>query len=463
VTTLSLEQLCQEKQEWEQRCEQLQSASTLSAMVWIALQMGLFIARLLLEKELENRAQQLLAWGNCSKCGTKMQSKGWQSRQMETLVGKIGWKRRVGRCPKGCAQSLAIPLDEALGIKPHQSSSEELIRLGCLLSVVMPYELASWILGQWSGLSVSASTLWNWVQVKGKQAEAELEAQLQGQAEGEDCQPEAMEASLAALSLAISADGVMVPFRPIPHSPKGKTLWREIKVGILVRLGSRINRAGECLPQLLHRRVVAVLGNIDAFIPRLRLEARRQSFESAPQVIWLSDGGRGFWRVYRTCFAHCAIAVLDFYHAAGHLWRATTSLFDDPLSSSAKAWFTRWRHQLRHGHHLHVLTTLTALINSDVLTGKTLLTLRQVQAYFQRHHRHIRYQQFEQQQIPLGSGMIESACKWLIQQRFKGVGMRWSEDGFNHLLALRIAWVNQRFDALFPTVPLTVQSYSPNP
>jgi len=48
-----------------------------------------------------------------------------------------------------------------------------------------------------------------------------------------------------------------------------------------------------------------------------------------------------------------------------------------------------------------------------------------------------------------------SACKWLIQQRFKGVGMRWSEDGFNHLLHLRLAWVNRRFDTLFSDEPLT--------
>jgi hypothetical protein len=51
--------------------------------------------------------------------------------------------------------------------------------------------------------------------------------------------------------------------------------------------------------------------------------------------------------------------------------------------------------------------------------------------------------------LPLGSGMVESACKWLIQQRFKGVGMRWSEEGFNHLLHLRLAWVNGSFEALW--------------
>lgn len=67
-----------------------------------------------------------------------------------------------------------MPLDPALGLNPHQQSSEELIRLECLLSVVMPYELASWILSQWSGLSVSAATLWNCVQRRGHKAHSEL-------------------------------------------------------------------------------------------------------------------------------------------------------------------------------------------------------------------------------------------------------------------------------------------------
>jgi uncharacterized membrane protein len=138
-------------------------------------------------------------------------------------------------------------LDEAIGITPHQASSDELIRLGCLLSVVMPYELASWMLGQWSGLSVSASTLWNWVQAQGKQAQAELSAQLQQQAAGEACELEVLDASLAALPLAISADGVMVPFRPSAQTATGKTKWQEVKVGVLARLGMRQNKAGECL------------------------------------------------------------------------------------------------------------------------------------------------------------------------------------------------------------------------
>jgi len=262
-----------------------------------------------------------------------------------------------------------------------QQSSEEVIRLGCLLSLVMPYELASWMLSQWSGLSVSASSLWSWVQQRGQQAQTALMEQLQAQADGAEVPPEPLDATLAALPLAIGADGVMVPFRPTPKTAKGKTRWREVKVGILARLGTRLTRAHVEVPRLLHRRLVAMLGDIDQFIPQFQLEAQRQAFESAPQVIWLGDGGRGFWRVYRTCFAHCAVAVLDFYHAAGHLARATQAMFGESHSAQAKAWFRCWRHLLRHGRTRDVLRALTGLLNSGLFSGAAFTTLVQVQAY----------------------------------------------------------------------------------
>jgi hypothetical protein len=354
-----------------------------------------------------------------------------------------------------------VPLDAQLGILPHQRHSEEVMRLGCLFSVIMPYETASWLLGQVCGLSVSVSSLWNWVQQYGATAATALTAQLQAQADGQAITPEVLTQVLLDLPLAIAADGVMVPFRPVAQSANGKTQWREVKVGIFARLGHRLTQAGQTVPQLLQRRLVAILGEIDQFIPLMKLEAQYQSLDTAPQVVWLSDGGRGYWRVFRTCFAHCAIPVLDFYHAAGHLWRATTALFEHaPQSTAAKAWFHRWRHQLRHGQHHTVLAALTRLVNTNLLSGKSLVTLIQVQAYFQRHHRHIRYQHLAQQQLPLGSGMVESACQWLIQQRFKGVGMRWSESGFNHLLLLRLAWANHRFDDLFPACQDAKQRYS---
>ena len=96
-----------------------------------------------------------------------------------------------------------------------------------------------------------------------------------------------------------------------------------------------------------------------------------------------------------------------------------------------------------------MLGDLAEALEIETLSKESRETLEKVHAYLSRHQDHIDYATYKELGLPLGSGMAESACKWLIQQRFKGVGMRWSEEGFNHLLHLRLAWVNGTFETLF--------------
>ncbi len=124
----------------------------------------------------------------------------------------------------------------------------------------------------------------------------------------------------------------------------------------------------------------------------------------------------------------------DCFRAASHLARATQALFGTLNSAEAQAWFRRWQHLLRHGEAHRVRRALTQLIYLPGWSTSAFSTLLQVQAYFQRHHRHPRYQHVERLGLDLDSEMVESACKWLIQQCFKGIDRCWSEDGFNHLL-----------------------------
>lgn len=86
----SLEQLCLSQPEGTEGYAALQSAKSLSEMVWNALQMGLLVARLLVEQALVQRAQAAVTWGNGPHCGSRLHSKGWQARPIQTWVGKIG-------------------------------------------------------------------------------------------------------------------------------------------------------------------------------------------------------------------------------------------------------------------------------------------------------------------------------------------------------------------------------------
>ena len=81
-------------------------------------------------------------------------------------------------------------------------------------------------------------------------------------------------------------------------------------------MGQHRTRTGKVITRLRQRRLVAVLGDIDALKPRVWLEAVRQGISTAPQVVWLSDGARGLWRLYEEQWAAVAVGILD---QRGHL------------------------------------------------------------------------------------------------------------------------------------------------
>ena len=426
----------------------VEDAHSLTALILAAWQVARVLTMHLVEAVLAERRQHPARWPRCPQCGAGLRSKGFAKRQITSLFGPIQWRRRVGRCPHGCETPQVVPLDEALGIQPHQRSSGEFQALGCALAVFVPFATAARLLGWYSGSIVSPQAVWGWVQAAGQQAMETLQQHLHALAQGDLPAPEALAAELAAAPLVLGADGVMVPFRPTGGQPTGKTRWHEVQVGVLARLGQHRTRTGKVITRLRQRRLVAVLGDIEALKPRLWLEAVRQGLSTAPQVVWLSDGARGLWRLYEEQLAAVAVGILDFYHAVQYLWKGAAAWLDG-RTTRARRWFGWARHRLRHGQPDGGLADLVEALAVEGLPDSARDTLTALYAYLERHRDHIDYAKYKDLGLPMGSGMVESACKWLIQQRFKGVGMRWSEDGFNHLLHLRLAWVNGSFETLF--------------
>ena len=61
----------------------------------------------------------------------------------------------------------------------------------------------------------------------------------------------------------------------------------------------------------------------------------------------------------------------------------------------------------------------------------------------------MRYPEFRAAGLPVGSGVVESACD-TVAGRLKRGGMRWSvEGGANPILALRCWWLDDRWDGFF--------------
>ena len=174
--------------------------------------------------------------------GHKLHSKGLAKRHITTLVGVIHFSRRTGRCPNRCQIGLVAPLDAQLQLAKHQRSGLPLQRLACLLAVFVPFETATQLLEEMIGISIRPRSVWDWVQNAGQRSIEALKSQLDTFEQGKPMPLDSIDPTIEQLPILIGADGVMVPFRRQKETPKGTTLWREVKVAIVTRFRPRRRR-----------------------------------------------------------------------------------------------------------------------------------------------------------------------------------------------------------------------------
>ena len=75
--------------------------------------------------------------------------------------------------------------------------------------------------------------------------------------------------------------------------------------------------------------------------------------------------------------------------------------------------------------------------NGQKLSKELTEKLQKSVTYFKNHKHQMAYSDYQSKNYPIGSGVIEAACKTLIKQRLCLSGMRWKEKGAAAVLSLR--------------------------
>ena len=241
--------------------------------------------------------------------------------------------------------------------------------------------------------------------------------------------------------MAVSLDGVMLHIR-------GEG-WKEVKLVAI----SAVERAaavvacavGESVSRLSQHSYRAGLWEAAVFAHQQWAEATQRGLEKAQQIVAVNDGAAWIWGIVAMCYTPC-IEVLDWWHAVQKLWLIAQVLFGDG-NEVGHAWVGKqqgwlWAGQLRPLFHY---------IRQRYPHGQPLPDeLRQAVGYFFHHRHRMRYQQFRQAGCPVGSGVVESACKVVVQARMKQAGMTWSRPGAQVMLALRSTILSERWDTVWP-------------
>ncbi len=273
---------------------------------------------------------------------------------------------------------------------------ERVVRLATLIA---SFERASQELSYLTSTDVPETTVRRLTEAAGK---AHVEVQ---QAETESIRKKRPKAPQGPAVQQLSVDGAMVPV------VGGE--WAEVKTLVVGELTGQ--EPGEPV-RAVNLSYFSRLADAKSFTLDALYETHRRGTPEAEAVIAVNDGAvweQEFMR-YR---APNSVRVLDYSHAAGYLSTAGQAVYG-PGTKECCEWVERQRHELRHGDPEAVIEELRRLLASS--SGETKKVVGSSLGYLQKREEQIRYAELELQGVPIGSGIVESANKLLVEERLSG-------------------------------------------
>jgi hypothetical protein len=326
-------------------------------------------------------------------------------RHIDGLQGWMDYERMRYRCHE-CRKTY-FPLDEELELGNSGMSLQKESQL-TMLSVHMPYEDAKKVYEEMTGHQTGAMTVHRAVQRWGSKIEDLVDPQLP-ENEGKEH---------------VVGDGVMVPLR--------EEGWKEAKVGAHYK----VNEDREA--QTIH--YTATLGNREEFGQRLYELANQPCLEKTAEMAYVGDAAEWLDGIQEQHFP-LAERIVDVFHAKEYLWDVANAFYQKG-TAQAKEWAESKVEQLMKADQEGLQRSLAHMKAKNPEQKETLANARR---YFKNHGHKMDYPRYEDKGLHIGSGIAEAACKHVVQSRFKRSGMRWSRQGAEKLLQLRVAYLNHQW------------------
>ena len=141
--------------------------------------------------------------------------------------------------------------------------------------------------------------------------------------------------------------------------------------------------------------------------------------------------------------------LIGYIHVSGYLGKAAAALHPaDP--QAAREWADGQRLRVLHGRARAVAATLASVAARARAKASTphlyLADVDKAVTYLNNNHLHMRYGKALANGWPIAAGIIEGACRFVIEDRSGITGARWSPDGAEVILKLRAVVINGDLD-----------------
>lgn len=231
-------------------------------------------------------------------------------------------------------------------------------------------------------------------------------------------------AETAPSTLIVEIDGSMLPMLKD---------WKEAKLAILYRdeHSAPIKTRGH----LSRAHYVGTLDGLEVFRAKLTSALVAERAYEAERVAFLGDGAPWIWNLAEEV-CPSAIQVLDWPHVVEHVVAAGKILFGEH-DACVELWRNRATDLLWNGDVNTLLDELsTCAFMARAEKRDAVVGLRR---YLTNNRERVRYADFREQGLPIGSGAIESAHRHVLQRRLKLAGQHWTPEKAEKLVQLRAA------------------------
>jgi hypothetical protein len=209
--------------------------------------------------------------------------------------------------------------------------------------------------------------------------------------------------------------------------------WHEVKTGVVYE-----GKCGEDgSDESGEKHYLSAREPAKQFAKRLSVAAAQAGVEGADEVVVIGDGAPWIWKLADRDYS-AATQIVDLWHAKQHIWSLAEAQYGEE-SPQGKRWA---RHQCRRLEQEGPEPLLRALVRMKPRTKRAAKRLRREQGYFARNAHRMRYPQFRERGLMIGSGPVEAGCKLVVGHRLKRPGMRWKQPGADSILALRCLVLN---------------------
>jgi hypothetical protein len=186
------------------------------------------------------------------------------------------------------------------------------------------------------------------------------------------------------------------------------------------------------------RRVASLVRTKQAVMKLIKADAERRDPQHRKPLVILLDGALCLWRLAPQLFKPWkrVTCVLDIMHVVGYLWAAANALFGE-ASKAGQHWVQHKLTEILRGRVGYVIGGLRQILTKQRLRKSVQQTLGKVITFLHNHRRWMQYDQYLAMGLPVGTGVVESACSSVVKHRMEGEGKRWSLAGAEAILALR--------------------------